>query len=131
MLYSYFGKEESFNMDFFKAAVISPAAKDGIPATFIAFYDNEPAGSVCLWRSDMLSRQDLTPWLANLFVKEEFRKNHIGSALQKQLVSYAKELGFEKVWLYTDLVDYYEKTGWQQCDRGVETDGKVKRIYYI
>ena len=131
MLFSYFGKDDIFNLDFFRGAVKCEQGKDGLPATFIAFFNDIPAGVICLWRSDLLSRQDLTPWLANLFVKEEFRKNHIGRELQHYLVSYAKECGFEKVWLYTDLVDYYEKTGWKQCDSGVEIDGKEKRIYYI
>lgn len=131
MLYSFFGKDTVYDENFFRAATACGKGQDGVPAVFIALCDGEPVGVVCLWRSDLLSRQDLYPWLANLFVKEDFRGMHIGQKLQESVLSYAKEHGFEKVWLYTDLDGYYEKTGWIQCSAGVEIDGSEKRIFSI
>ena len=41
-------------------------------------------------------------------------------------------MGFETVYLYTTLVDYYEKTGWVHFDGGYELiDGSAQKIYRL
>lgn len=52
-------------MNFFQSVT-----KNNLPLTFIALADNELVGTIVLWRSDLVSRQDLYPWLSALFVKE-------------------------------------------------------------
>lgn len=58
-----------------------------------------------------MSRQDLFPWLSALFVKESFRGKRIGQKLQNSLVEYCRKVDFTELFLYTDICDYYEKTG--------------------
>lgn len=65
--------------------------KNKLPLTFIALKDNELVGTIGLWRSDLMSRQDLFPWLSALFVKENFRGKRIGQKLQDFLVEYCKK----------------------------------------
>lgn len=55
--------------------------------------DNKPVGTVGLWRIDLLSRQDLCPWLSALFVKEEYRSKNIGQELQLFLIDYCRKKG--------------------------------------
>lgn len=82
-----------------------------------------------MWRGDLLSRQDLFPWLSALAVKKEFRNQNIGQELQKFLISYAKGKGYKELYLYTDLDNYYEKTGWTHFDNGVEFTGGIVKLY--
>ena len=76
-----------------------------------------------------MSRQDLFPWLSALFVKESFRGKGIGQKLQKFLVEYCRNVGFTELFLYTDICGYYEKTGWEYLEDGVEYSGEYMKIY--
>ncbi|MCI8526160.1 MAG: GNAT family N-acetyltransferase [Oscillospiraceae bacterium] len=103
-----------------------------LPLTIAAWEGEALLGTVGLWRTDLLPRQDLTPWLACLAVQEAHRRRGIGTALQNFLARAARDMGFETVYLYTTLVDYYEKTGWVHFDGGYELiDGSAQKIYRL
>lgn len=122
-----FGDESSYH--FFESIIKNSLVKDKLPLTFIALEDNEVVGTVGLWRGDLLSRQDLFPWLSALFVKEDYRGKKIGQKLQNFLVDYCRKAGFKELFLYTDLCGYYEKTGWKYIADGVEYSGNYMKIY--
>ncbi|NMM64578.1 GNAT family N-acetyltransferase [Clostridium sp. P21] len=126
-LWKEFGKEN--NREFFESIIKNSLIKDKLPLTFIALEDNELVGTIGLWRSDLVSRQDLFPWLSALFVKEDCRGKRIGQKLQNFLVEYCREAGYKELFLYTDLCNYYEKTGWEYLDDGVEYSGQYLKIY--
>ncbi|SET64845.1 Acetyltransferase (GNAT) domain-containing protein [Natronincola peptidivorans] len=105
--------------------------KDNLPQTFIAFIDGEPVGTVGLWRCDLISRQDLYPWLACLFVLPKYRGRGIGIELQNFLIQYAESLGYKELFLYTVLNGYYEKIGWEYMGDGFTPKGEKERIYKI
>lgn len=116
--------------NFFQEMIENSNKDYPLPKTFIALIGDNFVGTVGLWRSDLMSRQDIFPWLALLYVKPEFRKRHIGAKLQKYLLDYSKALGYDKVFLYTDLINYYDKTGWTPFGTGTECDGTEKKLYY-
>lgn len=126
-LWKEFGNEN--NYDFFQSIIKNSLIKNKLPLTFIALEDNELVGTIGLWRSDLMSRQDLFPWLSALYVKENFRGKRIGQKLQKFLVEYCREAGFTELFLYTDICNYYEKTGWEYLQDGVEYSGEYMKIY--
>ena len=130
-LYDEFARE-SESAAFFERMVESSAkAKTALPKTFILTVKGRFAGTCGLWRSDLMTRQDLCPWLALLYVKPEYRKRHFGALLQKAVVEYAEKLGYEKVYLYTDLKKYYDKTGWKPFGKDLECDGTEKSLYEV
>lgn len=99
------------------------------PQTLIAFCDGRPAGTVSLWNADHPYRQDLSPWLSCLLVLERYRGKGVGQALQAALLATAKKAGFKKVYLMTDLKDYYEKAGWKFIESGLYTEGRITNFY--
>lgn len=109
MLYSFFGKDTVYDENFFRAATACGKGQDGVPAAFIALCDGEPVGVVCLWRSDLLSRQDLYPWLANLFVKEDFRGMHIGQNYRNRCFLTRKNMVLKKYGFIQILTDIMKK----------------------
>ena len=50
----------------------------GVPQMFVAEEDGAPVGVVSLWHNDAKTRQDLTPWLAALYIRPDCRGRHIG-----------------------------------------------------
>ena len=76
-----------------------------------------------------MSRQDLYPWLASLYITPEHRGKGIGTELQKFLVQYSKGLGYNEIFLYTDLEGYYERTGWKFVATSVTDSMEEVKIY--
>ncbi|BCQ46612.1 hypothetical protein ERHA55_41390 [Erwinia rhapontici] len=66
-----FGSDNS--RDFFASVIDSSLHGADLPLTFVALDGDRPVGTVGLWRCDLISRQDLFPWLAALYVDESYR----------------------------------------------------------
>ncbi len=100
-----------------------------IPMMYIALYKDEVVGVVSLWNNDLTARQDLTPWMATLYIKEQYRKQGIGTLLQKKSIEVARFLKYEYLYLITDHVGYYEKMGWEFLELAPLGDGRMTHIY--
>ena len=85
----------------------------GIPTTFVAVDGDLPIGSACLVEHDMLTRPDLSPWLAGVFVVPAQRRRGIGSALVEHATAAAAAFGTTTLFLYTNGAEsVYAKLGW-------------------
>ncbi len=82
-----------------------------IPLSLLALADGAPAGTVNLVHTDSEARPDLHPWLAALVVVPEHRRRGIGSALVRALVGHATRLGFDELFLGTDIPAFYARFG--------------------
>lgn len=122
-----FGTENS--REFYKDIINHSLNEDELPITFVLTKDNDLVGTVGIWRGDLLSRQDLYPWLSALVVKEEFRNKGIGIKLQEYILNYCALKNYKEIYLYTDIENYYEKTGWKCIDIGYEYSGNKVNIY--
>ena len=81
-------------------------------------------GFVSLFPED-LEGSKLTPWFATMYVKKEYRGKGYSKILSDALIKEALNRGFNKIYLKTDLNNYYEKLGFTY----LETKGKEK-IYF-
>jgi GNAT superfamily N-acetyltransferase len=116
------------NFEYYRS-LVAHSREDDIPMVFIASVDGVPAGAVALLRADLFSRQDLFPWMADLYVLPEFRSKGVGSALQDMIIGKARELGYREIYLYTPLSGYYERKGWEYLGDEMDRDGEMVRIY--
>jgi GNAT superfamily N-acetyltransferase len=89
-----------------------------IPTTFVAIYDNKPVGCASLVEHDMLTRPELSPWLAGVFVPREHRRSGVGAALVERVVQEARSLRVPRLYLYTpDTGALYRRLGWSVLER--------------
>ncbi len=103
---------------------------EGVPQTYIALYDEQPAGVVSLWMNDLKTRQDLYPWMATLFVKPEYRNLKIGQLLQYASIEATKETtDYPYLYLVTEHDNYYEKTGWEFVETVPTGTGTSEKVY--
>ena len=100
-----------------------------IPQMYIAKYKEEVIGVVSIWRNDLKARQDLYPWMAALFVKEEYRHKGVGTLLQKRVIEETRKMDYEYLYLITDHQNYYEKMGWKFLEKAPLGDGHDTKIY--
>jgi N-acetylglutamate synthase-like GNAT family acetyltransferase len=75
------------------------------------------AGTVSLTGNDLRCRPEYTPWLASLFVHEDYRKQGIGEALIEQVNDIRKSMGYPELYLRTeDAGGYYRRFGWHHVE---------------
>lgn len=107
-------------------------SRDALPIAFVAHDDGQVFGTAALRVHDLEDRRDLTPWLGGVFVRPEYRRQGIASALCRAVEAKAWSLGFQRLYLFTpDQQDMYARRGWQKFDRtvwrGLESDIMSKR----
>lgn len=72
-----------------------------------------------------------TPWLANVFIKEEYRHQGYGKILIKSIPSYMNILNISTLYLHTRHQNLYEKFGWQLLEPLNLPDGIKRNIYKL
>lgn len=87
----------------------------------------ELIGFISMFPTDGDERQDLSPWYATMYVKSEYRGKGYSKILNDAILAEAKKRGFEKLYLKSELVNYYEKFG----AKYIETLNNGEKLYYI
>ncbi len=106
------------SFEYRKMLLRSQVGSRGIPTTFVAISGKALLGSASLVRQDLKVRQELSPWMATVFVGPEYRKLGAGSALVKQVVKEAARLKTEALYLFTpDKEKFYLSLGWSLIER--------------
>lgn len=110
---------------------ISNSSKQELPQFYIMLKENIIIGCSALITNDFISRHDLYPWIACLYVNKTERGNGYGKLLLEHAETRAEEIGFSKVYLTTDHDGYYEKYGWNRMQDGIDLFScEATRIYY-
>ena len=89
--------------------------------------EEELIGFISLFKYDGDERKDLTPWYATMYVKKEYRGKGYSKLLNQAIIKEAKRLGYDKVYLKSDLINYYEKFGAKR----IEQLKNGESLYYI
>ena len=83
---------------------------------------------------DLEVSPDIYPWLANLYVDEEYRNKGIARILLKKVNEIAKTSGdFDNLYLFTKHNGLYEKFGWEyicELDTYIENP-RLQRLYKL
>ena len=73
--------------------------------------ENNLIGFISIFPEDGEEEKELTPWYATMFVKKEYRGMGYSKILNSAILKEAKRRGFDKIYLKSNLVNYYEKFG--------------------
>lgn len=115
--------------EFFASIVAHSQTPGALPLTFIATEGPRLLGTVGLWRCDLISRQDLCPWLAALYVDESARGKGLAGLLQRYVQAYAADLGHRDLHLWSACRDFYERYGWHYIGDALEYPNKTVHLY--
>jgi len=128
--YSKWGRTENYP---FYLDAISHSSEPGkpLPRFYLLLKDEKVVGCYALLTNDLVSRQDLFPWLGCLFIEESDRGQQLGNMLMQHGIAEAGKLGFKTLYLTTDHDGYYEKYGWQRIEDCYDFWGNSSRIYQI
>lgn len=115
-LYNQWGHHdpESDQKDWYHRIKKSLLDENLLPIRFLGLIDKKPVGTASLVKNDMDSHLELSPWLADVYVKKEDRNKGYGSILVKRVMKEARALEYEKIYLFTpDKRSFYQNLGWQ------------------
>ena len=88
--------------------------------------ENEIIGCIGIMTDDV-SKENLKPNIAGLYVEENMRSMGLGAALLEHAQKEANKLGFPKLYLTTYHKGYFEKYGWKYLeDKNTDSEGKVR-----
>lgn len=89
--------------------------------------DKKLVGFISIFETDGDECQDLTPWYATMYVKEEYRGKGYSKILNDAILKEAKKIGHKKIYLKSELKNYYEKFGAQY----IKKLKNGEKLYYI
>ncbi|MEM7574509.1 MAG: GNAT family N-acetyltransferase [Bacteroidota bacterium] len=128
----YFWRQwgEASNFDFYRNCIEHSIYNEAALPKFFLLLDNDKIiGSYALLTNDLISRQDLLPWLACLFVDKEYRNQGLAQKLLDHSMAESRKRGYQTLYLSTSLNNFYEKKGWEYFAMGYTAYGKDIKIY--
>ena len=84
-------------------------------------------GFISIFPTDGDERTDLSPWYATMYVKEKYRGKGYSKILNDAILAEARKRSISKLYLKTDLENYYEKFG----AKFLEVLSTGEKLYYI
>lgn len=96
---------------------------------FVAVSAGKIVGMVSVMKEDYYPLPDVYPWVSSVFVSEEYR----GKRISEKLIAYANEylgnLGFEKSYIPTECVGFYERYGYHYVTDITNYGGGTDHLY--
>ena len=104
--------------------------KDTMPITILALNNEKCIGVASLVVNDLKAR-NYTPWLAGLYVNEEYRNNGVGKVLIEEIQDITKRVGFNRLYLRTEYAtEYYKKLSWNYVEKVVDEYNLETNVFF-
>ena len=99
----------------FSAELALCLSETTLPQTWLLLDSTgEIVGTGSLLVHDMATNQELSPWLANIYLRPDMRGQGLGAWLVRQLMQQAALLKIKTLYLFTeDQQAFYQRLGWQ------------------
>ncbi len=98
--------------------------------TAFALLDGQEICGFCtLLKTDYYPENRYFPWISTVFVDEEKRGARLSDKMIDAAALYAKELGFSKVYIPSDMTGFYEKYGFEKIDELMNYAGDMDQIF--
>ncbi len=98
-------------------------------AFFVALDGDNIIGFCSFLKEDYYPENRYSPWISSIFVDEKARGNRVSHKLIEAAEDYAKKCGFQKVFIPSDMVGFYEKCGYTPIDKLVNYGGDTDTIF--
>lgn len=98
-------------------------------AFFAAIENNIIIGYCSFLKEDYYPENRYYPWISSIFVAESARGKRVSHKMIDTVITYAKEHKFSKVYIPSDMTDFYEKCGFIPVDSLKNYGGDMDTIF--
>lgn len=134
-MYEWWGKKDGHSFDEVKCFIEHSMQDDKrIPQTYGLFLDIQIIGMYQFSYDDLIIRPDIYPWLANVYIDEQYRGKGYSNILLQSVRKNAKaNTNFKELYLYTKHLGLYEKFGWKFISDFDTYSGepRIQRLYKL
>lgn len=96
---------------------------------FAAFDREEIIGYCTFLKTDYYPENRYWPWISSIFVDEQHRGKGVCGRLIEAAIRYAREQGFTRVYIPSDMTGFYERYGFTKIDELTNYGGDVDNIF--
>ena len=100
-----------------------------LPQCYMMLKADNIIGYYQLVEQELILRKDLSPWITTVFIDEQERGQRLSSKLLEHGRTVAGKLGYAKVYLTTDHIQFYEKFGFREIGLDKFVFGRPTKIY--
>ena len=103
----------------------------GLPIGY-AFYDGDNLIGFCTFQKENLKKYpEIYPWISSVMIFDEYRHQGYGTKMLQEITEKAKELGYKKVYLWTDQApEFYKKIGYTYLQQVEKNEGGYGELFY-
>ena len=123
--YKWFGEEKSLSVEEIRK---NYPLDDNLPKIRVLIINDTLIGFYEINEKDNIDDEEYTPYLATVYVREEYRKRGYSTILINDAIKYAESLGYKDLYLHSRIENYYEKYGFEFL-KEVKTKYGNKRIF--
>ena len=98
-------------------------------APFAAVLNGEIIGYCTFLRTDYYPDNRYWPWISSIFVGESYRGQGVCGLLIETAIRYAREQGFTRVYIPSDMTGFYERYGFRKIDELINYGGDTDNIF--
>ena len=96
---------------------------------YVLVKDREPIGCFLICDDDIKGYKQYNPNLACVCILKKFRGQGYSRVLMEKSDKIFKKLKIKKVYLKTNLINFYDKFGWIYA-KDIVVEGNVEKLYY-
>lgn len=126
--YEWWGKKKNMSLDDVNNLYINTLDNDELPKLYALVSNDTLIGTYELNEKDGISDEKYTPYIANVYIKEEYRKNGYSKLLIEDAISRCKYHNYKSVYLHSKHENYYEKFNFKLI-KEVKTKDGTNRIF--
>lgn len=80
-------------------------------------------------RDELPEQYDFKPFIGFVFVDEQYRGKRLSEMMIQSIIAYAKEIGYEKVYIMSGEIGLYEKYGFVKLGNYETIYGSVDQLF--
>ena len=105
--------------------------EEGLPIGY-ACYDKDTLVGFCTLQEHNLKKYpEIYPWISSVMIFDEYRRKGYGTQMLQEIANKTKELGYHKVYLWTDQApEFYKKIGYTYQQKVEKNEGGYGDLFY-
>lgn len=106
--------------------------KDTLPFGVVLVNENEEIIGFCVFKIENLKKYpEIYPWFSDVMIIEKYRGQGYGKLLLSEGQKILKDLGYNKIYVWTDQApDFYKKLGFTYLKQVEKNEGGYGQLFY-